>query len=476
MLIGYFDGASRGNPGKAGAGACIVSGKALVWECAEYLGIKTNNEAEYAALALLLAEARRRGVTEIEARGDSKLVVSQMKGEYKAKTPHIAVLRDEARRLAEGMKVKFTWIPREENKQADALSNKAIDDEVKPVAENPPAPKKDAPGQNTKKLALRETIEAREREWLSAAAALASKSKGRLRDEPECPIRTVFQRDRDRIIHSKSFRRLKHKTQVLFLPESDHTRTRLTHTLEVAQIARTIARALRLNEDLTEAIALGHDLGHTPFGHAGERALRAVAAEHGLPPFHHSYQSLRVVDVLERGGHGLNLTWEVRMGIVQHSKGQVDVKDGFALARPSSTEAWVVRVSDSIAYLNHDLGDALGSKLISVSDVPEGVLAVLGRTHSKRINSLVSDVIERSGETIAFSEPILEQAEALRRFLFERVYLNDAIKAEEPKIERIIRALFENALRGGLTPREAADTVSGMTDRYAVNMFRNMKG
>jgi dGTPase len=322
----------------------------------------------------------------------------------------------------------------------------------------------------------REIWEARELDWLAPWACRSAESRGRARPEEPCPFRTVFQRDRDRIIHSKSFRRLKHKTQVLSLPESDHTRTRLTHTLEVSQIARTIARALRLNEDLTEAIALGHDLGHTPFGHTGERALREFAIERGLHGFHHAEQSLRVVDVLEHDGRGLNLTWEVRMGIIQHSKGQVDVHDGFHLSDPSSVEAWVVRVSDSIAYLNHDLDDALGAEFLRPEDVPAEILSVLGDSHGKRINALVNDVVENSGEgLIAFSPKFLEQIENLRSFLYASVYSNASILQEEPKVVSMLRTLFAHAIdTQGMSPSDAIDEISGMTDRYALQLFRKI--
>jgi dGTPase len=325
-------------------------------------------------------------------------------------------------------------------------------------------------------VVLREVWEKHELEWLSPWACVSARSRGRAREESLCPLRTAFQRDRDRIIHSKSFRRLKHKTQVLSLPESDHTRTRLTHTLEVAQIARTISRALRLNEDLTEAIALGHDLGHTPFGHTGERILRELALSSGLPGFHHAEQSLRVVDVLERDGAGLNLTWEVRMGIIQHSKGQVDVRDGFNLESPSTTEAWVVRVSDSIAYLNHDLDDALGAKFMSAKDVPEGIVNVLGASHGARIDALVRDVVTHSDNgRIDFSEPFLEQIERLRNYLYVSVYSRESIKKEEPKVARVIRTLFEHAINeNGMKPRDAVDWISGMTDRYALELFRGI--
>jgi dGTPase len=325
---------------------------------------------------------------------------------------------------------------------------------------------------------LREIWEKRELEWLAPWACPAAASRGRERAEEPCVIRTAFQRDRDRVIHSKSFRRLKHKTQVFMLPESDHPRTRLTHTLEVAQISRTVSRALRLNEDLTEAIALAHDLGHTPFGHHGERVLNEIALSEGLPPFHHARQSLRVVDVLEREGRGLNLTWEVRMGIVQHSKGQVDVRDGFNLDAPSTAEAWVVRVSDSIAYLNHDLDDAIDAGLIEKGDIPSGVFETLGASHGARIDSLVKDVVSNSGEgRVSFSGRVLEQMEALRNFLNRSVYRHEAIIKEEPKLEGILKFLYGHIReKQDLSARETIDEIAGMTDRYALNLFGSISG
>lgn len=325
-------------------------------------------------------------------------------------------------------------------------------------------------------MSIRERWEERELSWLAPWACASRNSRGREREETPCPIRTAFQRDRDRVIHSKSFRRLKHKTQVLLLPESDHPRTRLTHTLEVAQIARTISRALCLNEDLTEAIALAHDLGHTPFGHMGERTLAELAKSVGLPGFHHAQQSLRVVDLLERNGVGLNLTWEVRQGIVQHSKGQVDVRHGFDLVNPSTVEAWVVRVSDSIAYLNHDLDDALGAGIVKREDVPERMFETLGRSHGQRIDALVRDVIAQSKDgRIEFSEKYLAQIEALRKFLFDAVYSSAGIKKEEPKVAHVLRTLFEHALgEGNLEPQGAIDWISSMTDRYALQFFHQI--
>ncbi len=325
-------------------------------------------------------------------------------------------------------------------------------------------------------MSIRERWEERELAWLAPWACASRNSQGREREETPCPIRTVFQRDRDRVIHSRSFRRLKHKTQVLLLPESDHPRTRLTHTLEVAQIARTISRALYLNEDLTEAIALAHDLGHTPFGHMGERTLSELAKSVGLPGFHHAQQSLRVVDLLERNGVGLNLTWEVRQGIVQHSKGQVDVRRGFDLANPSTVEAWVVRVSDSIAYLNHDLDDALGAGIVGVKDVPGEILETLGKSHGQRIDALVRDVIAESGNgQIAFSEKYLEQVEILRQFLYRAVYSSEGIKKEEPKVVHVLSTLFTHALDElDLEPQAAIDRISSMTDRYALQLFHQI--
>src|SRR5262245_33035977 len=240
--------------------------------------------------------------------------------------------------------------------------------------------------------AIRQLMEEKESRELAVQAVRSAETRGRSQEEPPCPIRTAFQRDRDRILHSKSFRRLKHKTQVFLSPEGDHYRTRLTHTLEVTQIARTISRALRLNEDLTEAIGLGHDLGHTPFGHAGEAILNEIVPG----GFRHYEQSLRVVEKLEGGGNGLNLTWEVRDGILKHSKGTGAVFTKQDQGRPGTLEGQVVRVSDIIAYVNHDVDDAIRSGLIQAIDVPKEVTEVLGDSHSKRVNTLVSDVIHSS--------------------------------------------------------------------------------
>jgi dGTPase len=296
-------------------------------------------------------------------------------------------------------------------------------------------------------------------------------------------LRTCFQVDRDRIVHSKAFRRLKHKTQVLLLPEGDHYRTRLTHTLEVAQIARTISRCLRLNEDLTEAISLGHDLGHTPFGHMGERILDRIARANGKTGFHHAAQSLRVVDLLEKDGQGLNLTEEVRLGILQHSKGQVDIRRSFDMQNPSTMEAWVVRISDSIAYLNHDLDDALRAGFIKPFEIPAMVLDRLGSTHGDRIGRMVADVVEQSQETgkIVMGQSVMEAVEALRETLYSKVYASPRVLDEEPKVGHVLKTLFQTLVEKpemtGLLKIEedpvtrALDFLSGMTDRYALQFF-----
>ncbi len=308
-------------------------------------------------------------------------------------------------------------------------------------------------------MKIRERTEEIEALTLSPKATLASKSRGRAKPEPECPVRTVFQRDRDRVVHSKAFRRLKDKTQVFVAPEADHFRTRLTHTLEVCQIARTIARGLRLNEDLTEAIALGHDLGHTPFGHAGEDVLNR------LHPggFSHNVQSLRVVDVLEGGG--LNLTWEVRDGILNHPwKG-----------KPATGEGRCVQLADRIAYVNHDIDDAVRGEVLSPADLPGEALGVLGRTHGRRINALVSAVIEQSleaGSVTLEGEP-LAALDVLRTFLFERVYVASAAKREEDKAKGVVEALYRHFCEAS-DPDAARDYVAGMTDRYAIAQYRKI--
>jgi len=332
---------------------------------------------------------------------------------------------------------------------------------------------------------IREQIEEAERKNLSSRACLSSRSRGRLRPEQPHLIRTAFQRDRDRIIHCKSFRRLKHKTQVFLSPFGDHYRTRLTHTLEVSQIARTIARALRLNEDLTEAIALGHDLGHTPFGHAGEQTLNEL-----LPGgFCHYEQSLRVVDKLEYDGKGLNLTFEVRDGIVKHSKGRGEIFDDDPESRPCTLEGQVVRVSDVIAYVNHDLDDALRAGLVKEDSVPSRITDVLGKMHATRIDRLVMDVVETSLknrlESIAMSQKIYQALIDLRDFLYDRVYLNPTARVDLMKTGKIIRELYEYFLqnpgewikdypKGDPVERRVADFIAGMTDRYAIDIYEKI--
>lgn len=321
----------------------------------------------------------------------------------------------------------------------------------------------------------RERTEEIERETLSPFATLASASKGRERDEPPDDLRTCFQRDRDRIVHTKAFRRLKHKTQVFLAPEGDHYRVRLTHTLEVSQIARTAARALRLNEDLTEAIALGHDLGHTPFGHLGEQALSPFLGR----PFRHNEQSLRIVDHLERDGEGLNLSWEVRDGIVNHT---------WSMPPPSTPEAQLVRFADRIAYVNHDVDDAVRAGVLSPDALPEAAVSVLGRTYSKRIGTLVRDLVQHSadGPEVRLSEEVSRALDVLRDFLFERVYLRDEARAEQEKAISLVRALFSYYLEHpdevpqeyhrapGDLPTRVADYIAGMTDRYALRTYEQL--
>ncbi len=334
---------------------------------------------------------------------------------------------------------------------------------------------------------IRQQTEEFELKFLHPKAAKSAHSKGRLRPEKEGIIRTCFQRDRDRIIHSKAFRRLKHKTQVFLAPRGDHYRTRLTHVLEVAQIARTIARALRLNEDLTEAIALGHDLGHTPFGHAGEEVLKK------LHPggFDHYRQSLRVVDILEKDGKGLNLTHEVRNGIITHSKGKGSIIPQDPAHRAKTLEGQIVRLSDIIAYVNHDLDDALRAGVIKKSDIPKDVIKVLGDRHSKRIDTMVKDVIfstiKKDYEQVLMSEEILEMVYKLRDFLFERVYESEQIKKEFRKAEKVLRDLYEYYLEHpeGVPlnlPEEmkqdrhrlVCDFIAGMTDRFALMTYERL--
>ena len=325
-------------------------------------------------------------------------------------------------------------------------------------------------------MTLREQTQRREDSLLSPFACRSAQSRGRARQEKECDIRTPFQRDIDRIVYSKAFRRLKHKTQVFLQPEGDHYRTRMTHTLEVSRIARTIARALDLNEDLTEAIALGHDLGHTPFGHAGERMLAQLMPE----GFAHYQQSVRVVDRLEKNGQGLNLTWEVRNGILCHTKGT-----------PAATlEGQVVRLADHIAYINHDIEDALRGGVIFPMDIPLEVSNVLGFTHGDRINTLVHDAITASQgqDHIVQSHPVEEAMLALKDFMFASVYTNPLAKGEEGKAQDMLRMLFEyyrnnpdelpddfqfiRAEEG--VDRAVCDYIAGMTDPFAVERFKEL--
>ena len=322
-------------------------------------------------------------------------------------------------------------------------------------------------------MTIRETLEQEEFPRLAPWAAKAAETKGRIRQEEENEVRTCYQRDVDRIVYSKSFRRLKHKTQVFLQPEGDHYRTRLTHTLEVMRISRTIARALQLNEDLTEAIAYGHDLGHTPFGHAGEKALSEITGKE----FRHNEQSLRVVDLLEKNGDGLNLCYETRMGIVGHTGEYV----------PETLEGQIVRLSDRIAYINHDIDDACRAGILSNSDIPRKIANVLGQTHSERINTLVQDIITCSmGKDQLLRTPEVAQAmEDLRNFMFDKVYKNPVAKGEEYKAKDIIGMLYDHYLKhpedipvdfrpqldfDGIE-RTVCDYIAGMTDKYAVYKF-----
>ncbi|HET7753375.1 MAG TPA: deoxyguanosinetriphosphate triphosphohydrolase [Anaeromyxobacteraceae bacterium] len=336
---------------------------------------------------------------------------------------------------------------------------------------------------------IREMLEEQEARTLHPRAALSSASRGRAVPEPEDDLRPVFQRDRDRLLHCKSFRRLKGKTQVFLAPRGDHYRTRLTHTLEVAQVARSIARALRLNEMLVEAMVMGHDLGHTPFGHAGERLLNEVVPG----GFHHVAQSLRVVDVLEKDGKGLNLTEEVRDGILRHSKGRGTVLMKGTGAKALTLEAEIVRISDIVAYVNHDLDDAIRGGLLREEDVPADIRGALGRRHSERLATLVGDVIRHSdvdgGGHIEMSPEIHGALIALREFLYHRVYENPVVNEEFKKAQRILGELyawlkadperlatqFQVAARDGETvDRAVTDFVSGMTDRFALETWESI--
>nr|WP_321152209.1 deoxyguanosinetriphosphate triphosphohydrolase [uncultured Acetatifactor sp.] len=323
-------------------------------------------------------------------------------------------------------------------------------------------------------MTIRENLEQWERQYLSPYASYSTDSKGRLKDEPHCDVRPVFQRDRDRIIHCKAFRRLKDKTQVFLSPEGDHYRTRLTHTLEVSQNARTIAKALRLNEELVEAIALGHDLGHTPFGHAGERALNRICPL----GFEHNVQSVRTVDRLEKKGQGLNLTFEVRDGILNHQTS----------GTPHTLEGKIVRLSDKIAYIHHDMDDAVRAGILKESDVPKEIRDVIGSTPSNRFDHFIHDIVNTSmgKNDILMSEETHTAMTRMRAFMFENVYENPVAKSEETKAERLMETLythflhhidslpeeFQNLLDQG-EPRERVicDYVGAMTDRYAIAVY-----
>jgi dGTPase len=340
------------------------------------------------------------------------------------------------------------------------------------------------------RLNIRHRTEERE-EGLSPNAARSRLSRGRLRDEELCPIRTSFQRDRDRIIHSKAFRRLKHKTQVFIAPLGDHYVTRLTHTLEVSQLARTIARALNLNEDLTEAISLGHDLGHTPFGHIGEDILNELYHS----GFRHNEQSLRVVDLLENDGQGLNLTWEVRDGILNHSKPEENIF-GKNWGKVGTLEGEVCKISDIIAYINHDIGDSIRARVITEGDLPLSAIRVLGNSHRERINNMVCDIIENSWivtgydsttrPTIKMSPQVLEATNDLRQFLFDQVYNVQSAQREADRAREVVRKLYQHFIKypDGLPPeylfysdeveRRVVDYIAGMTDQYALRLAEGL--
>ena len=325
---------------------------------------------------------------------------------------------------------------------------------------------------------IREEQEKREHLIFSPYASFSDESRGRDRDEEPCPMRTIYQRDRDRIIHCKTFRRLKHKTQVFLAPEGDHYRTRLTHTLEVAQIARSIARALNLNEDLTEAIALGHDLGHTPFGHAGERTLNSLCPM----GFAHYKQSIRVVEFLEKDGQGLNLTWEVRDGILNHRTS----------GNPSTLEGKAVRISDKIAYINHDIDDGIRAWILKESDIPSEYTDVLGNSTKERLNTMISDIIMNSigKNDLVMSEPVRKAMTELRKFMFESLYLNPTAKSEEAKADKLITELYRyyvantdklpDTYKRFITefderPEQVVcDYIAGMSDQYSISKFQEI--
>ena len=324
-------------------------------------------------------------------------------------------------------------------------------------------------------MKLREILEQREYETLSPFAMKVKESKGREREEKKCDLRTDYQRDADRIIHSKAFRRLMHKTQVFLSPSKDHYRTRLTHTLEVSQIARAIARGLKLNENLAEAIALGHDLGHTPFGHTGEYVLNEIC-EHG---FKHNEQSIRVVEVLEKE-KGLNLTWEVKDGILNHTGSSV----------ASTLEGKIIKFADRIAYINHDVDDAIRANVLSKETLPKEYISVLGETHSERINNMIVNIIENSKDIndIKMSDDVYDAMLGLRSFMFENVYLSKTVKKEEDKSKGVVKTLYEyfidnieklpdeylKMLESNEKSRVVCDYIAGMTDRYAIKLFEEI--
>ena len=326
-------------------------------------------------------------------------------------------------------------------------------------------------------MILREDLEKREYMIYCEAAAKADASRGRARAEEKCRLRTEFQRDRDKILHSKAFRRLMHKTQVFLAPEGDHFRTRLTHTLEVSQIARTIARGLALNEDLTEAIALGHDLGHTPFGHAGERALNRVCPF----GFEHAEQSVRTVDILEKDGKGLNLTYEVRDGIRNHQ----------TIGKPHTLEGKIVRLSDKIAYIHHDMDDAIRGGILTEADVPKEICEVIGSSPTERLDHFIHDIVTNSmdKDDILMSEPVAEAMTKIRQFMFERVYKNPVAKSEEGKAEMLMETLYQHFLKhlddlpeeylnllsvGEPREKVVCDYVGAMTDRFAIAVYEDI--
>ena len=341
-------------------------------------------------------------------------------------------------------------------------------------------------------LHIRQRTEEAE-ENLAPYAAKSRATQGRAKWEEPCPIRTAFQRDRDRIIHSNAFRRLKHKTQVFIAPLGDHYVTRLTHTLEVSQIARTIARALNINEDLTEAIALGHDLGHTPFGHVGEEVLNELSPD----GFRHNEQSLRVVDLLEKYGQGLNLNWEVRDGILHHSKSYINIF-GNGWTEVGTVEGQVVKIADIIAYINHDTGDAIRAGVITERELPEPVGRVLGHSSSQRINTLVLDIVNHTlatisntdltNPTVSMSPQVLEMANTLREFLFDKVYNSDLAIGEKETAKEALHILYtyfskheeklpeEYCLRDNTVERKVTDYIAGMTDNYALRMAEQVSG